>query len=62
LRGVNLSAQDTVVMAVALVAAAGNAYLFVVGTLDQDRRLFLSAAVAFFAFSLVGAVFFLRAM
>ena len=58
----NLSLQDIIVMTVALIAAIGNAYFYIVGVLDQDRRLSRSAAVAFFGFTLVGAVFFLRAL
>jgi hypothetical protein len=50
--------QDFVVLAVAIVAAAGCAYCHIVAVLDEHRAPFRSAALAFF-FSLV-AVFFSR--
>jgi hypothetical protein len=59
---VNLTLQDIIVISTALIAAIGSAYFYVVGTLDQDRSLSRSAALAFFVFSLVAAVFFLRAL
>jgi len=55
--GVNLSAQDTVVISTALVAAMGNAYFFVAAVQDGHRGLYRAAAVAFFVFSFVAAVF-----
>jgi hypothetical protein len=58
----NLSAQDLIVISTALVGAIGNAYLFVAAVHDGHRGLYRSAAVAFFVFVLVAAVFFLRAM
>ena len=57
-----LSAQDLIVISTALVGAIGNAYLFVAAVHDGHRSLYRAAGVAFFVFSLVGAVFFLRAM
>jgi Na+/melibiose symporter-like transporter len=53
-------AQDFLVLAVALVTAAGCAYYYVVAVLDEHRALSRSAALAFFVFSLVAAVFFMR--
>ena len=60
--GVSLSAQDLVVISTALICAIGNAYLFVAAVHDEHRALYRSAAVAFFGFVLVAAVFFLRAL
>jgi membrane-bound metal-dependent hydrolase YbcI (DUF457 family) len=60
--GVSLSAQDLLVISIALICAIGNAYLFVAAVHDGHRGLYCSAAVAFFVFSLVAAVFFVRAM
>jgi hypothetical protein len=57
----SLSAQDTVVISTALVAAIGNAYLFVAAVHDGHRGLQGASAVALFVFMLVAAVFFLRA-
>jgi hypothetical protein len=59
---VNLSAQDLIVISTALVGAIGNAYLFVAAVHDRHRALYRSAAVAFFGFVLVAAVFFLGAL
>jgi hypothetical protein len=44
-----------------LIGAMGNAYLFGAAVHDGHRGLYRAAAVAFFIFSLVAAVFFLRA-
>jgi hypothetical protein len=52
--------QDLIVLAVAILAAAGCAYYYVVAVLDQHRALSRSAALAFFIFSMVVAVFFRR--
>ena len=52
--------QDLIVLAVALVAAVRCAYYYVVAVLDQHRALSRSAALAFFVFSLIFAVFFRR--
>jgi hypothetical protein len=60
--GVNLCAQDLIVISTALVGVIGNAYLFVAAVHDGHRALYRAAGVAFFVFSLVGAVFFVRAM
>jgi hypothetical protein len=60
--GMNLSLQDTVVITTALIGAMGNGYLFVAAVHDGHRGLYRAAAVAFFIFSLVAAVFFLRAL
>lgn len=51
--------QDLIVLAVAIIAAVGCAY-YIVAVLDQHRALSRSAALAFFIFSLVVAVFFRR--
>jgi hypothetical protein len=60
--GVSLSTQDAVVISTALVAAIGNAYLFVAAGHDGHRGLQGASAVALFVFMLVAAVFFLRAL
>ena len=52
--------QDLIVLAVAIFAAAGCAYYYIVAVLDQHWALSRSAALAFFIFSLVVAVFFRR--
>lgn len=54
--------QDLIVLAVALFAAVGCAYFYVVAVLDQHRALSRSAALAFFVFSLIFAVFFRRVL
>jgi hypothetical protein len=59
---VNLSAQDLIVISTALIGAIGNGYLFVVAVHDGHRGLYRSAVVVFFIFSLVAAVFILRAL
>jgi hypothetical protein len=58
--GVGVRTQDFLVLAVALVTAVGCAYYYVVAVLDEHRALSRSAALAFFLFSLVAAVFFFR--
>jgi hypothetical protein len=58
--GVSVRTQDFLVLAVAIVAAAGCAYYYVVAVLDQHRALSRSAALAFFVFNVVAAVFLLR--
>ena len=58
----NLSAQDLIVISMALVGAIGNAYLFVAAVHDGHRGLYRAAAIASFVFMLVAAVFFLRAL
>lgn len=52
--------QELIVLAVALFAAVGCAYFYVVAVLDQHRALSRSAALAFFVFSLIFAVFIRR--
>jgi hypothetical protein len=59
---VNLSAQDLIVIPTALIGAIGNAYLFVAAVHDGQRGLYRVAGVAFFTFSLVAAVFFVRSL
>ena len=49
---------DFLVLLVAIVAAVGCAYYYIVAVLDGHRALSRSAAVAFFIFSLVVAVLF----
>ncbi len=51
---------DFLVLVVAIVAAVGCAYYYVVAVLDQHRALSRSAALAFFLFSLMVAVFFTK--
>jgi hypothetical protein len=60
--GVSLSAQDLIVVSTAVICAIGNGYLFVAAVHDGHRALYRAAAVAFFGFVLVAAVFFLRAL
>jgi hypothetical protein len=52
--------QDLLGLAVAIVAAAGCAYYYIVAVLDNHRALSRSAALAFFAFNVVAAVFLFR--
>jgi hypothetical protein len=58
--GVSVRTQDFLVLAVAIVSAAGCAYYYVVAVLDQHRALSRSAALAFFVLNVVAAVFLLR--
>ena len=51
-----------IVLGVAVVAAAGCAYYYVVAALDEHRSLSRSAALAFLVFSVVAAVFFMRVL
>ncbi len=51
---------DFLVLVVAIVATVGCAYYYVVAVLDQHRALSRSAALAFFLFSLMVAVFFTK--
>jgi hypothetical protein len=60
--GVNLTPQETILISTALISAAGNGHLFIAAVHDGHRGLYRAAAVAFFIFSLVAAVFFLRAV
>ena len=50
-------AQDFLLLAVAILAAVGCAYYYVVAVLDGHRALSRSAALAFFVFSLIVAVY-----
>ena len=49
--------QDFLLLAVAILAAVGCAYYYVVAVLDRHRALSRSAALAFFVFSLIVAVY-----
>lgn len=49
---------DFLVLLVAIIAAVGCAYYYIVAVLDGHRALSRSAALAFFIFSLVVAVLF----
>jgi hypothetical protein len=57
---VSFSTQDFLGLAVAIVAAVGCAYYYVVAVLDEHRALSRSAALAFFLFNVVAAVFLMR--
>ena len=52
--------QDYILLVVAILAAVGCAYYYVVAVLDGHRALSRSAAIAFFVFSLLVAVYFRR--
>ena len=52
--------QDFILLAVAIVTALGCAYYYIVAVLDEHWALSRSAALAFFLFSVVAAVFFRR--
>ena len=52
--------QDFILLAVAVLAAVGCAYYYVVAVLDGHRALSRSAALAFFVFSVLVAVYFRR--
>ena len=56
----SFATQDFLGLVVAIVAAAGCAYYYVVAVLDEHRALSRSAALAFFAFNMVAAVFLMR--
>ena len=58
----SLSPQDLIVVSTAVICAIGNGYLFIAAVHDGHRALYRAAAVAFFGFVLVAAVFFLRAL
>ena len=49
--------QDFLLLAVAIFAVVGCAYYYVVAVLDRHRALSRSAALAFFVFSLIVAVY-----
>jgi hypothetical protein len=57
---VGARAQDFLTLVVAIVAAVGCAYYYIVAVLDEHRALSRPAALAFFIFSLVIAVFVRR--
>jgi hypothetical protein len=57
---VGAKVQDFLLLAVAILAAVGCAYYYVVAVLDGHRPLSRSAALAFFVFSLIVAVYFRR--
>ena len=50
--------QDLILLAVAIFAAGGCAYYYIVAVLDGHRALSRTAALAFFVFSLIVAVYF----
>ena len=52
--------QDFLLLAIAILAAVGCAYYYVVAVLDGHRALSRSAALAFFVFSLIVAVYVRR--
>ena len=54
--------QDFILLAVAILAAVGCAYYYIVAVLDGHRALSRSAAVAFFVFSLLVAVYFRKVL
>ncbi len=58
----NLTPQEILVIATALIATAVSSYIYVMGVLDKDRMLSRSAAAAFFVFGIVAVVFFWRAI
>jgi hypothetical protein len=59
---VGARAQDFILLVVAILAAAGCAYYYVAAVLDGHRALSRSAAVAFFVFSLLVAVYFRKVL
>jgi predicted membrane-bound spermidine synthase len=52
--------QDLLLLMVAIIAAVGCAYYYVVAVLDGHRALSRSAVLAFFVFSLIVAVYIRR--
>jgi hypothetical protein len=52
--------RDLLLLLVAIIAAMGCAYYYVVAVLDRHRALSRSAALAFFVFSLIIAVYVRR--
>ena len=50
-------ALDVIFVSVALLGALASARYFVLGVLDEDRRLSRSAAAAFLGFSLAAVVY-----
>ena len=54
--------QDFLLRAVAILAAVGCTYYFIVAVLDGHRALSRSALLAFFVFSLLVAVYFRKVL
>ena len=54
--------RDLLLLLVAIVAAVGCAYYYVVAVLDGQRALSRSAVLAFFVFSLIVAVYIRRVL
>jgi hypothetical protein len=54
--------RDLLLLMVAIIAAVGCAYYYVVAVLDEHRALSRSAALAFFVFSLIVAVYIRRVL
>ncbi len=52
--------RDLLLLMVAIIAAVGCAYYYVVAVLDRHRALSRSAVIAFFVFSLIVAVYIRR--
>jgi hypothetical protein len=55
-------AQDLLLLTVAILAAVGCAYYYIVAVLDGQRALSRSEALAFFVFSLQVAVYFRKVL
>jgi hypothetical protein len=54
--------RDLLLLMVAIIAAVGCAYRYVVAVLDGHRALSRTAALAFFVFSLIVAVYIRRVL
>ena len=54
--------QGLLLLMVAIIAAVGCAYYYVVAVLDRHRALSRSAALAFFIFSLIVSVYIRRSL
>jgi predicted membrane-bound spermidine synthase len=54
--------RDLLLLLVAIVAAVGCAYYYVVAVLDGQRALSRSAVLAFFVFSLIVAIYIRRVL
>jgi hypothetical protein len=52
--------RDLLLLMVAIIAAVGCAYYYVVAVLDEHRALSRTAVLAFFIFSLIVAVYIRR--
>jgi Na+/melibiose symporter-like transporter len=57
---VSTETRDLLLLVVAVVTAAGCAYYYIAAVLDEDRPLSRVAALAFFVFGVVSAVFIRR--